>query len=121
MSRTWIVYKAVEPDAPGWEERQLLPIGGLVDTLAEEWDSSGQDFPQIGDRLRDYGNPSEPGDGATHGQDSDWVVTEVHRFTSPTSDLNILLCYCAYQACRSDWQPLRRGKPVDELLAVASK
>ncbi|GEM_PF-7003124 len=30
MRQTWIIYKSNDPDAFGWEDRQLLPSGSLT-------------------------------------------------------------------------------------------
>ena len=42
--KIWIVYKAETMSAPGWEERQLMPRGGLTDILWENWSNSGAIF-----------------------------------------------------------------------------
>ena len=68
MNETWIVFKAESLSAHGWEERKLLPSGGLTDILATEWDFSGK-LPQVGDRVREYANLQDPGNGVTHGRD----------------------------------------------------
>ena len=62
MNETWIVFKAESLWAHGWEERKLLPVGGLTDILATEWDFSGK-LPQIRDRVREYANLEDPGNG----------------------------------------------------------
>ena len=45
--------------AEGWEERKLMPSGGLTEMLTEAWDFSGK-LPQIGDRVREYTNLEDP-------------------------------------------------------------
>lgn len=48
----WIVYKADEMDAPGWEARQLMPGGGITDILEENWSSEAvPTLPKPGDRT----------------------------------------------------------------------
>ncbi|TAF98921.1 MAG: hypothetical protein EAZ45_19070, partial [Oscillatoriales cyanobacterium] len=80
-NETWIVYKTESMSAEGWRERKLMPDGGLTDILSEEWDSSGK-LPQIGDRVREYENLEDPGNGVTHGRDSNWIVKSIHKFSS---------------------------------------
>ncbi len=117
MSETWIVFKADGMSAPGWEERQLLPSGALTDILAEEWDNSGQPkLPHVGDRVRDYANLADPGNGVTHGKDGDWVVTRMHQFSSFDTDVRIVVCYCEYQPIAPHWEPLHRGTSVETML-----
>lgn len=118
---TWIIYKADSGNSPGWENRMLMPSGGLTDIVAEEWDWSGV-MPQVGERVRDYENLSDPGNGVTHGKDGDWIVTKVDSFSSPTSPLNVVICTCQFQPIESDWQEIPRGKPItDEILASSAK
>lgn len=113
--RIWIVYKAEEIDAPGWEERQLMPGGGITDILEENWSSEKvPTLPKPGDRTRDY--KSDESGLITHGKDGDWIVTRVEQFSSFDTDLRIVVAYCQYQPIEAKWQKLRRGKPVDELL-----
>lgn len=109
----WVIYKASDPTAYGWETR-ALPSGGLTQILAEEHDWSGQ-LPQVGDRVRDYENLADPGDGVTHGRDGDWVVTEVQEFSSPASPVKIVVCLCSYQPTEGPWEELRRGEAATAL------
>ncbi|MCC3421129.1 MAG: hypothetical protein JGK28_25280 [Microcoleus sp. PH2017_07_MST_O_A] len=89
--KIWIVYKAETMSDPGWEERQLMPRGGLTDILWENWSwEENPILPQPGDRTRDYDNLSDSGNGVTHGKDGDWIVTSVHQFSSFDSDLRIV-------------------------------
>lgn len=118
MSETWIVFKAQDMSMEGWERRQLFPSEALTDILAEQWDYSGQ-LPQVGDRVREYANLSEPGNGVTHSKDGDWVVSRVQHFSSFDTDDRIVICYCDYQPLVSEWQELRRGAPITELLETA--
>lgn len=120
-NETWIIYKAESGNSPGWEDRTLMPSGGLTDILAEEWDWSGV-MPQVGERVRDYENLSDPGNGVTHGKDGHWIVTEVNSFNSPTCPLKIVICTCQFQPIESEWEEIRRGKPItDEILASSAK
>ena len=117
MNETWIIYKAA-PDAEGWHDRRLMPSGGLTSIIDEEWNWSGS-IPKVGDRLSDYENLEDPSNGATHSKDSDWVVTEVQKFTSPDSKDLIVVCLCQYQPVVAEWVELKRGLPVAEMLEVA--
>ena len=103
---TWIIYKAADPNSHGWETRSL-PHGGLTQILAEEHDWSGH-LPQVGDRVRDYENLENPGNGVTHGKDGDWVVSEVQEFSSPASPVKILICLCEFSLIAAEWEELNR-------------
>lgn len=113
-NETWIIFKADSANAPGWENR-TLSSGGLTEILAEEWDWSGQ-LPQVGDRVRDYANLVDPGNGITHGKDGDWVVSEVQEFASPATDMKIVVCVCRYQPVEPQWQEIARGAPINEAM-----
>jgi hypothetical protein len=113
MSETWIIYKAA-PDAEGWSDRRLMPSGGLT-SIIDEWNWSGS-IPKVGDRPSDYENLEDPGNGATHSKDSDWVVTEVQKFTNPDSEDLIVVCLCQYQPIAAEWVELKRGLPVEDML-----
>ena len=120
--KIWIVYKAETMSDPGWEERQLMPRGGLTDILWENWSwEENPILPQPGDRTRDYDNVSDSGNGVTHGKDGDWVVTGVHQFSSFDTDLRIVLCYCSYQPITSDWEALQRGESVNQILEAVEQ
>jgi len=121
MSETWIVYKTESASDPGWEERKLMPGGGLTSILWENWNWSGNDLPEIGARVRDYANLEDPDNGVTHGKDGDWVVTRIEHFSSFDTDTRIVVCYCQYQPIRAEWQALKRGEPVDEMLSPVSQ
>lgn len=116
--RTWIVYKADNMSAPGWEERKLMPRESLTDILWENWDSSGK-LPQVGERIREYTNLEDPGNGITHGRDGDWIVTRIHHFSSFDTEQRIVVCYCQYQPITPSWEKLQRGAPVDQMLEAA--
>lgn len=119
-SETWIVFKADAMDAPGWETRLLMPSDSLTDILSEEWDAAPQPrIPKVGDRVREYTNLAEPGDGVSHGREGDWVITRVHHFSSFDTDQKIVVCYCNYQPIPVEWQELRRGAPVSDMMNVA--
>ncbi|HAA31088.1 MAG TPA: hypothetical protein DCE56_29510 [Cyanobacteria bacterium UBA8553] len=105
---TWIVYKAQTMSAPGWEDRMLLPGESLTDILWENWSSSGRE-PSIGDRIREYTNLEDPGNGITHGRDGDWVVERICHFTSTDIDQKIIVCYCSYQPVEVNWEKLHRA------------
>jgi hypothetical protein len=110
---TWIIYKA-SPDAEGWFDRRLSD-GSLTDIIAEELDWSGK-MPKVGDRVRNYENLADPGNGATHGKDGDWVVTKILQFSNPDADFDIVVCRCDYQPISADWEELKRGKSVNDML-----
>lgn len=118
MNETWIIFKTESLSAEGWEERQLMPIGGLTDILATEWDFSGK-LPQIGERVREYKNLEDPGNGVTHGRDSNWIVKSIHNYSSGDTNLRIVVCYCAWEPIESQWVELKRLKPVNEMLQPA--
>ncbi|MCL1469674.1 hypothetical protein [Argonema antarcticum] len=66
MRQTWIIYKSDDPDATGWEDRQLLPSESLTSILSEEWHySSTPEIPKANDRVREYANAKDPGNGVT--------------------------------------------------------
>lgn len=115
MTKTWIVYKAESMDAEGWEQRRLMPSNAGTEILWENWDFSGK-MPQIGDRTRDYENLTDPGNGVTHGKDGDWVVNRIEHFSSFDTSDRIVVCYCTYSPINANWQSLRQGKPVHEML-----
>lgn len=115
-NETWIVFKADGMSAPGWEERKLLPSGGLTDILWENWDSSGK-LPQVGERVREYADLEDSG-SITHGREGDWVVTSIHQFSSFDTDHRIVVCHCQYQPVTPEWEKLHRGVPVEEMLGV---
>ena len=116
MTETWIVFKTDDMSTPGWESRKLMPSGGLTDLLAENWDNSGK-LPQVGDRVREYTNLEDPDNGVTHGRDGDWVVSKVQHFSSFDTDARIVVCYCSYEPASAEWEPLRRGLPVEEMMS----
>ncbi|MEM6840492.1 MAG: hypothetical protein AAF609_27130 [Cyanobacteria bacterium P01_C01_bin.120] len=119
-TKTWIIYKTVSASAPGWEERRLMPDDAFTSILAEELDWSGN-LPTVGDRVRDYTNLSDPGNGVTHGRDGDWFVSKVEQFSSPDTDLQIAVCLCEYQPIDAQWQAVNRGAPVAELIEAATR
>jgi hypothetical protein len=106
-TETWIIYKAADPIAPDWMQRHLLPNGSLTQILAEEQDWSGQ-IPKVGDRVRNYQNLENPGNGVTHGKDGNWVVTEVQEFSSPATPVKILVCFCEFDPIDAEWEELKR-------------
>ena len=112
---TWIVYKANSRSAEGWENRKLMPGGSLTNILSEEWDWSGKPLPQVGDRFSVFTNLADPGNGATHGKDADWVVTRISKFSG--DDGLVVICWCDYAPVDAEWQKLQRGTPVNALLA----
>lgn len=116
MSNTWIVYKVDQMDAPGWESRMLMPSEALTDILHEEWSTTETLIPTVGDRPRVYANLERPGHGVTHGRDGDWVVKRVQTFTDDDSGDRVVVCYCTYAPIPEQWDELRRGAPVDEIL-----
>lgn len=115
---SYTLYKAADSDAPGADERRLLPIGGLTDILAEEIDYGNNGVPGVGDRLRQYANLADPGNGITHGSDSDWIVASVDVFESGKSGDRVIVCYCDYQPITPEWKEIPEGAPVHELLAA---
>lgn len=120
MRQTWIIYKSSDADALGWEERQLLPSRNLTSILAEEWHySSNGEIPKVGDRVREYMNVSDPGNGVTHGREGEWKVVQVCQFASFDTDERIVVCYCQYQPINDQWEELPRGAAVEALLETS--
>ena len=116
--KIWIVYKTESMSAPGWEERQLMPRGGLTNILWENWTwEENPEIPQVGEKTRDYENLSEPGNGVTHGKDGDWVVTRVQQFSALDTEERIVVCYCCYEPVTSDWEALQRVDILPDLKA----
>lgn len=113
-TKTLIFYKADCFNAHGWEDRLLMPSGGLTDTLAEEIDFSGK-LPALGQRVREYLQDEDTGH-VTHGKDGNWIVNRIEQFSSFDTDTRIVLAWCSYQAVESQWQQLGRGRPVHELM-----
>lgn len=114
MSETWILYKTETSDAEGWEARQLLPTKSLTDILWENLDYSGK-LPQVGDRVRQYSQNPETG-SVTHAREGDWVVSHIHQFSSFDTDQRVVVCYCQYQPIVAEWQSVKRGQAVHEML-----
>lgn len=114
MKETWILFKTETSDAEGWEDRSLMPSGNGTDLLWENWDYSGK-LPVVGDRVREYRQDETTGQ-IMDGKDADWIVSRVELFSSFDTDRRIMVCYCQYQPISSDWQPLKRGLPVSEML-----
>lgn len=120
--KIWIVYKTESMSAPGWEERQLMPRGGLTNILWENWTwEENPEIPQVGDKTRDYENLSDPGNGVTHGKDGDWVVTRVQQFSALDTDEQIVVCYCCYEPVTSDWEALQQSESVNQMLATVDR
>lgn len=113
MSETWIVYKAETMSSRDWEERKLLPSGGLTDILTESWDSSGV-LPAVGDRVREYTNLADQDNGITHGREGDWLINRIHQFSSFDTEQRIIVCYCSYQPVAPEWQELPRVSVMTE-------
>ncbi|NET39003.1 MAG: hypothetical protein F6K19_44690 [Cyanothece sp. SIO1E1] len=114
--RKLIIYKTDNLSAPGWEDRMLMPSGGLTDILAQHFDSSDIPTPEPGDRLSEskklegHQDSMFP-DSPTHYREGDWQVKRVEEYTPelPTSEFDlIVICYCVYAPIEPDWQPLRR-------------
>ncbi len=92
-----------------------MPRGSLTDVLWEHRTNSVQ-LPKVGDRVQRFKNLEDPGNGATHASSDDWIVTEVHEFASPTTEMRVVICLCEYSPIKTEWRKLKRGKPVDEML-----
>ena len=110
----YIIFKTETADAKGWEERQLLPGGGLTDVLGEYYDSSDRPLPQPGYRLRDYQQLPEAIDQAfpqasTHSRLSVWQVSRVEVYEAKQAGSSfeaIAVCYCAYVPIEARLEPL---------------
>ncbi len=113
MAEAWVIYKASTDDAPGWQERLLMPSGSLTSILSEEfW--YNEKLPQVGDRVyesRRVGDEVEARNG-------DWVVNEVEIF--PRRDgSQLVICHCTYVPVTPQWERVERGAPIPvEVVAV---
>lgn len=113
-AETWIVFKAEDMDAHGWEERSLMPSGDLTDILHEEWWSDGN-VPKVGDRVLEA---KQDDDGSTYSREGDWVVSKIQQFSSFDTENRIVICYCVYEPIISKWEEVERGLPVSEMMAT---
>ena len=114
-SEIWIIYQTLG-DAHGWENRQLMPDGDLTDILAEELNFS-RELPEVGDRIRDYANLADPGNGVTHSRDGDWQVAGVQQFSSFDTQNRIVVCHCEYAPINAQWEALQRGALIGAVTA----
>lgn len=111
---TYILFKAESAAAEGWEARQLSESGALTDILAEHYDASGKELPEVGYRLREYHrieafvNPEFP-EASTHSRVGDWEVSQVEVY-SPERPIGhfeaIVVCFCQYVPVTSALEPL---------------
>ena len=120
----YIIFRTDKASAVGWEHRKLTHTGALTGILAEYFDSSDSPPPHVGDRPKEFcrieqADPEDFG-GSTHSRPGDWVVTQVDSFVQASNETKyrtVIICYCEYDPIESDWRPIRKGKPVAELLA----
>ncbi|NEZ65543.1 hypothetical protein D0962_22755 [Leptolyngbyaceae cyanobacterium CCMR0082] len=116
-TESWVIFKT-KPSAEGWEDRKLQPSGSLTGILSEErWYSDR--LPKAGDRLRQYENLESPGQGVSHGSDSDWLVTNVAVFEDDSQPYRIVVCDCDYSPVERKWEELGSvdlSKATDEYL-----
>lgn len=110
----YILFKAESAAAEGWENRQLAESGALTDILAEHYDASGGELPEVGYRLREYhhieafANPEFP-EASTHSRVGDWEVSQVEVYSPdlPVGHFDaIAVCFCRYVPVTSALEPL---------------
>jgi hypothetical protein len=115
--RTLLIYRA-GGSAEGWRDRKLMPSGLLTKTLAEHsFCGDHHKLPEPGDRFTVL--DSQDGSGqTTHAAKGDWVVARVVYYPRPNDDEPaIAICYCDYAPADQDWQPVKQGRSVPEMLA----
>lgn len=106
----WIIFKANDSSSTGWEERRLMPNGGLTDIIREAHHTRTNErfLPTVGARVEEFHKGKH--------RPSNWVIVDIKHFTSPDSDEKIVVCYCDYVPIEAEWQTVNRGKPVSEML-----
>ena len=108
----WIIYRA-NLDAPGWQNRILLPNGSFTSILAEESWHNGK-LPQVGDRVYE----SRRNKGEVEARDGDWLVAEIEVFTSQKGN-QVTVCHCTYSPITPQWEKLERLNPVPASVSTA--
>lgn len=110
MTKTWVIYKASADDAPGWQDRLLMPSNSLTSILSEEfWYDEA--LPQVGDRVYE----SRRVEGEVEARDGDWMVNEV-EVSSRADGSQVAICTCAYSPIEAKWDEIHRGAPITEAM-----
>lgn len=114
MERKWIVFKA-SGNEYDWRNRKFQHSGSLTNILAEHFDSSNSDLPEVGYRPPEFLklDDSDPLGGKTHYRKSDWEVVRVETYSQdlPMSDFGmIVICYCEYNPIESELKPMPERK-----------
>ncbi len=108
----WVIFKA-DLDAPGWQDRILLPKSSFTSVLAEEAWHDGK-LPQVGDRVYE----SRRNEGEVEARDGDWLVAEVEVFTGSKGN-QVVICHCTYSPITPKWEKLERLNSVPTSVSTA--
>lgn len=121
--RKWIVFRA-DKRQPGWEDRKLEHTQSLTKILAEHFDSSDRDIPEVGYRPPEFIRVEQFVDPAfplakTHHRKGDWEVTRVETYTPdvPMGEYDmIVICICQYNPINAPLKPMPdRQVSIDSL------
>lgn len=113
----WVLFREArgQGDVKGWENRKFAHSNALTFILAEHYDCTGSEPPEVGYRPSEY--KSEDGKGSTHYRDGDWVVTKVDVFVPdiPVGNIydEIVVCSCEYDPITPEWKAF--GKRIVSL------
>ena len=109
--RKWIVFR-VHKQQPGWEDRKYAHTGSLTKTLAEHYDCSDSQIPEVGYRppefikLEQFVDPGYP-EAKTHYRSSDWEVVSVETYSPDATDTGfdmVVICHCKYSPIGSAFE-----------------
>ncbi len=112
-TRIQVIFRSNEANEVGSPNiRTLQPSGGLTEIIREStyWDDLAKYLPKVGDRIEEFYQGKY--------RLSNWVIADVHVFSSETTQEKIVTCYCDYIPVEAEWQEVKRGKPVSEMLAA---
>ena len=122
----YIIFKTETAADKGWENRKLAHTGALTSILAEHYDFSNSDPPEVGYRLREYHKIEQFADekfpdASTHSRVGDWEVIRVEEYSQNWSakDLeSVVICYCKYSPVETPLEPLPKVQITEELQEV---
>jgi hypothetical protein len=122
----YIIFKTETASDRGWEDRKLAHTGALTSILAEHYDFSNSDLPQVGYRLREYHQIDQFADkefpgASTHSRMGDWEVIRVEEYSQNWSakDLeSVVICYCQYSPVETPLEPLPKVQTTEELMGT---
>jgi len=111
--RKWIIFRA-DKRQPGWKERKFEHTHSLTKILAEHFDSSDRDIPEVGYRPPEFVRVDALHDPSFHGQSThyrkgDWEVSRVETYTPdvPMGDFGmIVVCTCQYNPINAPLKPM---------------